>query len=266
MRNKRRIGIVVAIASMVLSAWLGNASAQQSAPAAGADQPPTSFSSADRAAIEALVRDYLLRNPGIIVEALQILEAREREAAAAAAAELREGPGDPILGNPRGDVVVVEFFDYRCPYCRKVAEPLKKAVREDGNVKLVMKEWPILGPPSVYAARIALAAMRQGKYEAFHEAMMATTGTVDEATVLAVADRIGLDRVRLERDIKDPQIDAVFERNRALARRLGITGTPAFFFGDTFVPGAISYDEMKRLIKSSRAARSGDGAAPATPD
>lgn len=211
-------------------------------------------------AFDAAVREYLIAHPEVVVEALERYQAKQRAAEAesqrrAVAGNLDQLLADkssPILGNPEGDVTVVEFFDYRCPYCRKVAEDLRRTVAEDGNVKLVMKEWPILGPQSLYAAQVALAAHRQGKYEAFHFAMMTQPGDMTEESVLALAESLGLDRERLIADLQHPEIEAALRRNFELADALKLGGTPAFVVGEELVPGAVDAATLKRLIGKAR--------------
>jgi protein-disulfide isomerase len=229
-------------------------------PAAAQDMSKAeSFTTTEKAAIEQIIRDYLLTNPEIILEAVQALESRQKVAAAerqqaaiqASRDALHDADGDPVLGNPEGDVVVIEFFDYRCPYCRRVAEPLREVVKADGNVKLVMKEYPILGPDSLIAARAALAADRQGGYEAFHFALM-QAGNLDEATILRIADEVGLDVDKLQTAMADPAIEAKLRETFKLAEQLNVTGTPAFIIGDQLVPGAIPARQIEALIADAR--------------
>jgi protein-disulfide isomerase len=219
------------------------------------------FSSAETEAIESIVRDYLVTHPEVLIEALKAYEAAQREAqakqqrdAVMAHRELLEGSaGSPVLGNPEGDVLIVEFFDYRCPYCRTVAPTIMETVRQDGGIRLVMKEFPILGPDSVYASRAALAAAMQGKYEAFHVALMAVDGKLTEKAVLTVAGDVGLDVAQLLQDLAAPEVDDALRRNAELANALGIGGTPAFIIGDQLVPGAIGLEDLRSLIDEIRA-------------
>ena len=214
----------------------------------------------DRAAVEDIVRDYLLANPEIIVEAMAILRERERVAEQTRVRTsiannydaLALSPDDPVEGNPDGDVVIVEFFDYRCPYCKRVLEPLMKAVEEDGNIRLVFKEYPILGPESVLAARAALASQKQDKYGEFHVALMKVDGPLNEANILNVAESVGLDTGQLKADMADPAVQRQIAANYGLADALGIKGTPAFVIGRELIPGAISLEEMKRYIAQAR--------------
>jgi protein-disulfide isomerase len=213
----------------------------------------------DRQAFEAIIREYLLENPDIILDVLGILQERQRFAAAQQSRQqladrrdaLLNDPDSPVGGNPDGDVTVVEFFDYRCPYCRAVAPRLAQLLEEDDDIRFVYKEWPILGPVSEVAARAALASREQGLYEAFHEALMTHPQLTEEA-IFKVAERVGLDEQRLKRDMEAPEIDDAITRTRALATALGITGTPAFVIGDRLVPGAVSLSDLKMLVKQAR--------------
>lgn len=230
--------------------------AQQSTP----DSASSPFSSEERRAIDQRVRDYLLENPEIIMEAVEILRQREQAKAEKSRRQAldahREGLEDPgpleVFGNPDGDVTIVEFFDYRCPYCRSVTDTLLDVVREDGNTRLVMKEYPILGQASVFAARAAIAASMQGKYRDFHVALMTQVKQIDQASVLKLAERMDLDAAQLQRDMQSDTVDQELQRTFALAEALQIGGTPAFVIGDTLVPGKIGKDRLKQLIAQAR--------------
>lgn len=210
--------------------------------------------------IERILRDYFLKNPEIMLEALQVLENRRRlaeqerlqNAVSANMDELTNDPGSPVGGNPDGDVTIVEFFDYRCPYCKAVAPRLDRLLSEDNEIRFVYKEWPILGPVSEFAARAALAAMKQDKYEPFHKAVMTAKGQLTEDMVIDYTRRLDLDQDQLMRDMESPEVDAILNRNQDLAERLGITGTPAFVVGETLVPGAASLVQLKALVRQAR--------------
>jgi len=212
-------------------------------------------------AVEQLVREYLLAHPEVVVEALhryeqqqQTLESeRLKEALAAAGPELIADPADPVLGNPDGDVTLVEFFDYRCGYCKRMTGTLAQLIEEDGNLRVVMKEFPILSRESVVAAHAAMAAVRQGKYEAFHFALMKDGGSFTDGEVMAIAESVGLDTARLASDMRDPNIAAALQRTKALAESIGINGTPAFIIGDTMIPGATSLEALRAQIAEARA-------------
>ena len=149
-------------------------------------------------------------------------------------------------------MTIVEFFDYRCPYCKQVVGALTQLLNDDRKLRLVFKEFPILGPDSVVAARAALAAHVQGKYHAMHEALMRARGTLDETTVLKIATSVGLDATRLQSDMNKPEIAASLDRNHRLARDLAINGTPAFVIGNHVVPGAVDLETLKKLVAEAR--------------
>ncbi|WP_026352569.1 DsbA family protein [Yoonia vestfoldensis] len=211
--------------------------------------------------VKALVLETIRENPDIIVEALQILELEQQEAQAAAAkavlAEQREilenDPNAPVIGNPDGDVTVVEFFDYNCPFCRNAKLELDGLLSADGNVRVVMREWPVLGEGSVFAARAALASRAQGKYEEFHNALMTMDGRAEEQSVIRVAARVGLDVDQLRRDMDAPEIAEHLQLSSGLGRALGFTGTPSFVIGENLAPGMIRADQMQQLVAAARA-------------
>lgn len=229
-------------------------------PAQAPAQAEETFSAAEEDAIRGIVRDYLIEHPEVIMEAIAALEAREAEreeqrrgqAISQFGDALRQDPQSPVLGNPEGDVTVVEFSDYFCPYCRRIAQPLMDYVEDDGNVRHVVKEFPILGPESVTAARIALAAERQGVYLPVRQALISTKGRPSEAAMLKIAEKAGADIDKLKADMKAPEVTAQLEKNQALAQALGITGTPAFLVGDEFIGGAVPVDEFDKRIDAIR--------------
>jgi len=232
------------------------------APAGAQEQSlPGGFSADQAQGIERIVRDYLLANPEVLVEALTEYQQRQKlaeeqsrqQAIGQRHSELTQDPATPVLGNPEGDVVMVEFFDYRCPYCKTVAKMVKDEVASDGNVRLVMKEFPILGPQSVQAARAALAAAMQDKYEVFHFALMIQPGDMSDAHIETVAEQVGLDVPRMRRDMTSNEIEDALARNVALAETIGIRGTPAFIIGKTLVPGAIDAETLRQIIAEERA-------------
>ena len=216
--------------------------------------------SPDREAIERIVRDYLLRNPEVLVEAMTELrrrqEAAQEEATRTALAENRaalyEDPASPTAGNVRGDVTIVEFFDYHCGYCKQAYEPLMALLREDSNVRFVFKELPILSPESRIAAAGALAAGRQGKYMEMHEALMTARGRLTRDRVLDIARTLKLDAARLQADMESADVQEAIDSNLRLAAMLGVDGTPAFFIGDQLVPGALDLDQLKALVAEAR--------------
>ena len=206
--------------------------------------------------IKQLALEAILENPDIIMQAVAILQQREQERAASGAntvrLQLESDPNAPNLGNPEGDVTVVEFFDYNCPYCRSAGQTLQALLAAEANVRLIYREWPILGEDSVIAARAALAAREQGKYEAFHWALMNGEGRVTEAVIFKVARDLGMDVAKLEADMVSPAVEAHIALSNALAQQLGFTGSPAFIVGDKTAPGMLSFDEITRLVADAR--------------
>ena len=214
----------------------------------------------DDAALRQIVRDTLANEPQLVVGALQAID-QQRQAAsdgarmAAVAANkdaIYADPNSPSVGPANASVTIVEFFDYRCPYCKRVAPDIASLLASDADLRIVYKEFPILGPESLIASRAALAAQRQGKYREMHEALIASKGEFSEAEILATAQGIGLDVERLKTDMNDPAIMDQLKQVHALAQALNIDGTPAFLFGAHFVGGAISIDQMKQLIQEAR--------------
>jgi protein-disulfide isomerase len=224
---------------------------------AGAAEPLTPE---QKQAVEQVIHDYLLDHPELMIEVLHAAEAKLKEQKAAGARqeigarrdELLHDADTPVGGNPKGDVTIVEFFDYRCPYCKEVEPALEALLREDGKIRIVYKEFPVLGPASVYAARIALAARHQGKYAAFHQAMMARKGQITEDVVLKVAADSGIDVAKAKAEMNSSEIDGLIKRNYALADALDIQYTPAFVIGDELVPGAADIDHLRALVAAAR--------------
>jgi protein-disulfide isomerase len=218
------------------------------------------FTPEQRKEIEAIVGDYLKNHPDVLIDAIQAaddkMKADAKDKAQQVLASHRQAvfddPQSPIAGNPKGDVTLVEFFDYRCPYCKQVEPALEKLVADDRQLRFVYKEFPVLGPDSEIAARVALAARKQGKYDAFHRAMMITPGHIDEATIYKVAASVGLDADKLKQDMKSSEIDKELKANLDLGKLLDLEGTPSFIVGNTIVPGAISGDALKDLIADTR--------------
>lgn len=213
-----------------------------------------------RQQIEAVIHDYLLQHPDVLIAALRSAEDklnRDNDAKASQTVvlhrqEIYGNPATPIAGNPRGSATIVEFFDYRCPYCKQVQPSLEALLKQDPKLRLVYKEFPILGPVSVIAAQAALAAQKQGKYDAFHAAMMAARGNISDDTVYQVAASVGLDVDRLKRDMATPEIARQLKDNLALADMLNIHGTPAFIVGDRVVPGAVDLGTLKTMVADER--------------
>lgn len=216
----------------------------------------------DEDRIKELVLEAIRENPGIVFEAAQLFEQQQQALQAQAAAQvfdtekatLENDPNAPVLGNPDGDITVVEFFDYNCPYCRRVKPEMEALLAADPNVRVVYREWPILGDGSVFAARAALASRNQGKYEDFHWAMMQLKERAEEASILRTAEDIGLDVAQLRRDMNGPEIEEHIQTSMRLAQSLGFSGTPSFVIGDSLAPGLIQADQMIELVDQARAA------------
>ncbi|WP_291299331.1 DsbA family protein [Elioraea sp.] len=221
------------------------------------------FTPQQRAAIVEILRDALKNDPTILEDAIAALQARdmarEREAAQGAIAANRDAlvndPTAPFKGAARPTATIVEFFDYRCPYCKRMNPVIAELVRADPGLRVVLKDIPILGPASVTAARAALAAHRQGRYAAMHDALMGLRGEPTEAEIMRVAARLGLDAEQLRRDMADPAIAQLLDANIRLAQTLGIQGTPAYVVGNELLPGAVGPEQLREAIARSRQAQ-----------
>jgi protein-disulfide isomerase len=212
------------------------------------------FTPAQRAEIVAIVRDALMRDPSILRDAIDALKADEgsQQNAQLAASRSRLEQGSPVTGNPQGDVTIVEFFDTRCPYCRRLEPVMAKLLAADHGVRLVYKDLPILGPPSVLGSKALLAAHRQGGYEQLRDAIMAAPPQTTKAMIKEAAEGLGLDWPRLARDMDDPAIQAQIEENLKLAQAVGVHGTPAMLIGDTLIPGAVDLPELREAVAAAR--------------
>lgn len=220
-------------------------------PAAASELDP-----AARQSMEQVIEQYIRAHPEVIEQSLQALEAkreaeekvRQKVALAAHQHELLNDPTSPASGNLSGDITLVEFFDYRCGYCKRAAGAVTQLQHEDPRVRVIYKDFPILGEASELAAKAALASKAQGKHQAFHEAMLAFKGDITKESLLSVAGEVGLDTAKLEADMRNPEWQHVIDTNRALARSLGISGTPGFIVGTELVPGALDLNGLKDLI------------------
>ena len=209
--------------------------------------------------VRELVLDTIRNNPKIVVEALELLQERSeadkvaqaRETLAKERARLESDPNAPVLGNPDGDVTVVEFFDYNCPYCKRVADEVKGLIEQDDGVRLVYREWPILGEGSLFAARAALAAREQDAYEPMHWALMSLPRAEEESVLQAAAD-LGLDLDKLREDMKSPAIEEHIRTSFELTEGLGFSGTPAFVIGEELIPGLVPLDALQESVDRVR--------------
>ncbi len=221
-----------------------------------------SLSEAEELQVEKLIERYLDENPEAVVRAFkkyqqqqeQAQQLRQRENLSGLRDLLENSDSSPVRGNPKGDVTLVEFFDYRCGYCKRVHGTVTNTVESDGNVRLVYKEFPILGPESVFASRAALGVFftQPLKYSAFHDAMMTSRGQLSQARVMTIAEDMGLKPEEVVAAMKDPRVDEEIQRNMQLAQSLGINGTPGFVVGSEIVPGAVDEDTLKDLIAKAR--------------
>lgn len=215
--------------------------------------------SAEVERVERIVRELLMREPQIILEAIEELQRRElaadaerrRDAIATRADELLRDPATPAVGPDDASVTMVEFFDYRCGFCRRMIPALQRLLAEDPDLRIAFKELPVLGQDSVRAARAALASHAQDGYLDFHFALMAAED-LSQAGIMALAERQGLDVDRLVEDMNAEAVTQAINANYRLARELGIEGTPAFVIGDELVPGAVEHSQLVALIEEAR--------------
>ncbi len=236
---------------------IGGLLALQAPQTVRADEPV--FDDREQEAIQQIIEDHLVNNPDVIIKALESLRqkqeieaaAKVKDAIASNHFDLVDDANSPFAGDEAVDVAVVEFFDYRCTYCKKVAGDVDRLLEADEKLKVVYKEWPILGPESVVAARAALAARKQDRYLPFHRKVMAMR-EVTEASVMIAAEELGLDLDQLRADMKAPEVEEHLKETMRLSRELGIEGTPAFVIGDELVPGAASFDQLQALVAKAR--------------
>jgi len=229
-------------------------------PLLAADTTPAP-SAVDIDVVQKIVRDYLRDHPEVIIDAIKQYQAKQDLAEQAKAQQnitalkddIFKDPTSPVAGNPDGDVTVVEFFDYRCPYCKVVAPDIQKVMESDSKLRVVYKEFPILGPASTTASKAALAAVAQGKYLPFHAKMISYKGQLDDASIFAMAQDVGLDVAKLKVDMEKPEIRNIIDKNAQLADKLKIQGTPGFIIGDQLIPGVASIEDLTAAIKKARA-------------
>lgn len=213
--------------------------------------------------IEKEIEQYIRNHPEVILESVQAFEVRRKEEAEQRAKtmlitrrnELVNDPRSPISGNLDGGISLVEFYDYRCGYCKRAASAVTQLQQEDRRVRVVYKDLPILGGASELAAKAALASRAQGKHQIFHETLLASDGDLTKERILEIAKNVGLDTKRLEADMDAPEWQAVIEHNRALARDIGITGTPGFIVGAEVSLGALDLQGLKELIERGLASQ-----------
>lgn len=248
--------------SVVATASLG-AALLLSPPSIAQNASSEAISAEQKKAFEGIVREYILENPEIITEAIERLRQKQRLAEAQAdkailassKEEIFNDPDAPVGGNPKGDVTVVEFFDYRCGVCKRIHPIVDELIKTDPNIRRVYKEWPILGPNSILAARAAIASRKQGKYLAFHKVMMEANSSFELDAILAMAKSVGLDPARLQKDMEGEEVDAIIRKNYALADKLKLNGTPSFVIGDTLLRGGRDLQSLRAIVAEARAAK-----------
>ena len=225
-----------------------------------------SFSPEQRGEIEKIIRDYLLRNPELLQEVIQEMERRQAQAEAekhqrsdqgARARRIFNSHRQVVLGNPQGDVTMVEFFDYNCGFCRKALADKLELMKADPKLRLVLKEFPVLGEGSTQAAQVAVAVRMQDKtggkkYLEFHQKMFASRGQIDKARALAVVREIGFDAARAERDMASDEVRLTLEEGFKLAEALGINGTPTYVLAGQVVVGAVGVEKLREAINTAR--------------
>jgi protein-disulfide isomerase len=230
---------------------------------AAAPAQAQSFSDKQREAIEQIFKDYLLKNPELLREAMVELERREQEAQKAtqqsALKESRDrlvnSSRDMVAGNAAGDITLVEFFDYNCGYCKRALGDMRALMQGDSKLRVVLKDFPVLGLDSVEASRVALAMKQQLKGEKlfdYHVKLMETRGRVNGERAIAVAKDMGVDIARLQRDMDGPEVKAAIQENVMLGDKLGLSGTPAFVVGDEVISGAVGLEPMRKTVAGVR--------------
>ena len=220
------------------------------------------FTDAQKKAIGDIIKDYLIKNPEIMVDVQTALDAKvEKEQSeklksfmAENAKDIYRNPDSPVAGDPNGDITVVEFFDYNCGYCKRGLTDVQKLIQSDKKVRVVFKELPILSKGSEEAAKAGLAAKRQGKYWEFHQAMLSVKGQANEAASLKAAEALGLDMAKFKTDMASDAVRDELEAMKTLAKKMGINGTPHFLVGDKSIPGAPEdlHSQLEALVADFR--------------
>lgn len=262
--HRTKTALAVALLSGTL--LFGPAQAQESTKPA--DSKPAAAASSSsvltRDDVENIVRDFINNNPQLILSSVDNYQQRTMQEQQTAAVQMNKdrlfrNERSPFIGNEKGDVVMVEFFDYNCGYCKKALPGIEELVKQDSNLKIVFKDFPILGPSSELAAKWALAAQRQNKYFEYHTAVMKHQGQLNADVLTRIATEVGLDLDRAKKDAESTEVLVQIEQNRSLAGQLSINGTPAFVIGEEIVPGALPADELKVKIQQTRAANKAAG-------
>ena len=242
----KQVRLVWAAVAALLAGVAGAALAAGAAPAAAPS---------DKAAIERIVRDYILSHPEIIPEAMTRLQSREVTKLLDSNRKEIETPfAGAVAGNPKGDVSVVVFFDYACPYCRQGHADVGKLIAADPRVRIVYRDFPVLSPASEEAAVASLSAAQQGRYTRFHNAMFETPGKVGHERTIAMVRTAGLNEVRTARDLDAPALKAEIKKNLDLGRALGLTGTPSYVVGNQILSGAVGVEALQAAVAKARTA------------
>lgn len=226
------------------------------------DKGKEQFSESEIEIIKKLALDALLENPEVLREASRILQAREEQIrndnvsnlVREYSSELTDTKDTVIIGNPSGDVTIVEFFDYNCPYCKTAAKDLQTLIRVDGNIKFIPREWPILNNNSVIAAKAALASVAQGKYKELHWGLM-KEGSLTESKIFDIAKNLGINISVLKENMESEFVVNHIAKTTALARRIGFSGTPLFIIEGKVLPGYVPLEELEKLISDIRKSR-----------
>jgi protein-disulfide isomerase len=253
----------LALAGLVATAAPTRAQAPTTTPAAPGTAAPAAMTDVQRQAIETVVREYLLKNPEVLQEAMAELEKRQQEAQKVAQASalketrdiLHNSPHGFVAGNPNGDVTLVEFFDYNCGYCKRALTDLQTLIKGDPKLKVVLRDFPVLGPDSLEASKVALAAKQQLKGDKlfdYHTRLLESRGRVNGERAIAVAKEMGLDIAKLQKDMQAADIQAALQENVGLGDKLGLSGTPAFIIGDEIIPGAVGVDPIRKTVAGVR--------------
>jgi protein-disulfide isomerase len=259
----RTIALGAVLALLPAATWAQSSAAPATpvaAPAPTANAAP--FSNDQRQAIESIIKDYIVQHPEVVQEAMDALDKRQKQADAdKARATIRDNktaifnsPHQVVLGNPQGKITMVEFFDYNCGYCKHALPDMVELLKTNPDLRFVLKEFPVLGPGSVEAAHVAVAARMQDptgkKYLDFHQKLLGGRGQADKARALAVAKDVGFDMARIEKDMDSDEVKATINEDMKLADALGVNGTPSYVVGDEVVVGAVGIDELKTRIQA----------------
>jgi protein-disulfide isomerase len=249
----KTISLAVAASAACLMAAMTPAPAQE-----------RSFSDQQKSEIELIIRDYIVSHPEVLQDAIAELDKRQvaadtertRAAVAGNAETLFNSTRQVVLGNPKGDVTLVEFFDYNCAFCKRALPDMLELLKDDPKLKVVLKEFPVLGPGSVEAAKVAVAVRMQDKagkkYLDFHQKLLGGRGAADKARALAVAKEVGIDMTRLDKDMASDEVKVSIDESLKLAETLGLNGTPSYIVGKDVVVGAVGLDALREKVAFAR--------------